>query len=86
MTTLLHDKICLLNCKVDAMKLFNYLNSKHPNIKFTFEKQNSGKLAFLDLLISNENDNFWTSVFLKKNQLASTLILPVLTMFHTRLN
>ena len=52
------DIICLFNCEVDAMKFFDYLNSRHPNIKFTFEKQNGGKLTFLDVLISNENDNF----------------------------
>ena len=45
------DIICLFNCEVDAMKFFDYLNSRHPNIKFTFEKQNGGKLAFLDILI-----------------------------------
>ena len=61
------DIICLFNCEVDAMKFFDYLNSRHPNIKFTSEKQNSGTLAFLDILISNENDNFCTSVFCKKN-------------------
>ena len=33
------DVICLFNCEVDAMKFFNYLNSRNPNIKFTFEKQ-----------------------------------------------
>ena len=59
------DIICLFNCKVDAMKFFDYLNSRHANIKFTFEKQNGGKLAFLDILISNENDNFCTNVFCK---------------------
>ena len=63
------DIICLFNCEVDAMKFFDYLNSRHPNIKFTFEKQNGGKLAFLDILISNESDNFCTSVFRKKHQL-----------------
>ena len=39
------------------------------NIKLTFEKQNGGKLAFLDVLISNENDNFFTSVFCKKTSI-----------------
>ena len=47
------------------MKFFDYLNSRHPNIEFTFEKQNGGKLAFLDILISNESDSFCTSVFRK---------------------
>ena len=48
------------------MKFFDYLNSRHTNIKFTFEKQNGAKLAFLDTLISNYNENFCTSVFHKK--------------------
>ena len=48
------------------MKFFDYLDSRHPNINFTFEKQNGGKLAFLDILISSESDNFCTSVFRKK--------------------
>ena len=51
------------------MKCFNYLNSRHQNIKFTFEKQNGGKLVFLDILISNGNDTFWTSVFCKKTEI-----------------
>ena len=44
------DIICLCNCDVDAMKFFDYLNSRHPNIKFTFEKQNGSELAFLDMM------------------------------------
>ena len=47
------------------MKFFDYLNSRHPNIEFTFEKQNGGKLAFLDILISNESYSFCMSVFRK---------------------
>ena len=39
------------NCEVDTVKFFDYLNSRHPNIKFTFEKQNGGALGFLDILI-----------------------------------
>ena len=48
------DDICLFNCEVAATKFFDYSNSRHPNINFTFEKQKGGKLAFLDILISNE--------------------------------
>ena len=64
------DIICLFNCEVDAMKIFDYLNSKHPNIKFTFEKQNGGKFTFLDILISNESDNFCRTVFHKKTSIS----------------
>ena len=47
------------------MKFFDYLSFRHPKIKFTFEKENDGKLVFLDILLSNEN-NFCISVFRKK--------------------
>ena len=63
------DIMCLFSSEVDAMKVFYYLNSRCPNIKLTFEKQNGGKLAILDILISNESDSFCTSVFRKKHQL-----------------
>ena len=62
------DIICLFNCEVDSMKFFDYLSFRHPNIKFTFEKENDGKLAFLDILLSNEN-NFCISVFRKKKSI-----------------
>ena len=33
------DIICLFNCESDADKFFEFLNTQHPNIKFTFEKK-----------------------------------------------
>ena len=64
-----------------------YLNFRLQNMKFTFEKQDGGKLAFLDIIISNENDNFCTSASRKKiHQLVSTLTLPALPLFHIRLD
>ena len=33
-------------------KLTNYLNSKHKNIKFTYEKESNNSLPFLDILTS----------------------------------
>ena len=80
------DIICLFSCEVDAIKVFDYLDSRHPNIKLAFKKQNGGKLAFLDILISNESDNFCTSVFRKRTSIGlSTLTLPVLPLFRIRL-
>ena len=43
----------------------NIINSQHPNIKFTFEKQKYDKLAFLDVLILKTDQNFCTSVYCK---------------------
>ena len=34
----------------DSLNLSKFLNSKHPNIKFTIEKQNNYSIAFLDHL------------------------------------
>ena len=58
----LDNKICSFNCQVDAIKFFDYLKFIHPNIEFTYEKQNH-------ILISNKNDNFCNSVFHKKTSI-----------------
>ena len=79
------DIICLFNCEVDAMNFFDHLNSRHPNIKFTFGKQNAGKLAFLDVLISNENTSFCTSVFHKKTSIYFYTNLTSFTPFSYKI-
>ena len=43
-----------------------YLNSKHRNMKFTFEEEENDSLSFLDVKITRENGKFSTSVFRKK--------------------
>ena len=43
----------------------NYLNNKHPNIKFTSETEISNKLPFLDCNIHRVNNTFETSVYRK---------------------
>ena len=48
------------------MKLFDNFNSRHSSIKFIFAKQNRGKLPFVDILISNDNDNFINKEIQKK--------------------
>ena len=79
------DIISLFNCEVDAMKFFDHLNSRHPNIKFTFENQSGGKLAFLDILISNENDNFCTSVIRKKTSISLYTNFTSFTLFRCKI-
>ena len=46
-------------------KFTNYLNSKHKNIKFTYEKESNNSLPFLDILISRSENGFKTSVYHK---------------------
>ncbi|XP_057308273.1 uncharacterized protein LOC130646150 [Hydractinia symbiolongicarpus] len=59
------DIFALFNDESEALAFFEYLNQRHPNIKFTLEKQVDGKLPFLDILIENTSDKFYTSVFHK---------------------
>ena len=43
----------------DSSNYLNFLNNKHPNIKFTIEKQIDHSVAFLDVFISGiNNQNF----------------------------
>ena len=46
------DQILVMFSSLDqAEKFKKYLSSKHPNIKFSLEKENEGRLAFLDINI-----------------------------------
>ena len=50
----------------DALSFFSYINSQHPNIKFTMEREENQKLPFLDELLDNhKNQDIITSVFHK---------------------
>ena len=59
------DIIYLITSEQDVDEFFKFLNSQHPNIKFTFQKQKDNKSAFLDVLISKTDQNFCTSVYRK---------------------
>ena len=51
----------------DIMFMFDYINSRHPNIRFTMEKETHHKLPFLDVLVnSNDPNSLLTSVYRKK--------------------
>ena len=42
------------------------MSSKHPNIKFSIEKEQDGFLPFLDINILHKNEKFGTNVYRKK--------------------
>ena len=61
------DTFCLFNDRHAALNFLNYINSIHPNIKFTIEEETDNKLPFLDIIIARDtSNNFTTSVFRKK--------------------
>ena len=50
----------------ENFKLFvNYMNSKHSNIKLTFETEDSNNFPFLDVKIMRQRKRFVASIFLK---------------------
>ena len=61
------DTFCLFHSEHDATIFFDYINSRHPNIRFTMEKEAHHKLPFLDVLVNNNDPNsLLTSVYRKK--------------------
>ena len=62
----LDDIFAVFESESDADAFYSYLNTRHENIKFTFEKEKDNKLPFLDILINNNESDLQTSVFHKK--------------------
>ena len=61
------DTFCLFHSEHDAIIFFDYINSRHPKIRFTMEKEAHHKLPFLDVLVNNNDPNsLLTSVYRKK--------------------
>ena len=60
------DDTFLLFDNLEQVPLFlNYLNSKHRNIKFTYETECNNAISFLDVLVSRVNGKVSTSVYRK---------------------
>ena len=47
------DTFCLFDTEHDATLFFDYINDRHPNIRFTMEKEMDKKIPFLDVMIDN---------------------------------
>ena len=61
------DTFCVFNSENEAKLFFDFLNSQHPNIKFTMEKETNKILAFLDVCIDNNDPScLKTSTYHKK--------------------
>ena len=60
------DTFCLFNNEDDALSFFDYINARHPSIRFTMEREINKKLSFLDILLDNGHPSIVTSVYRKK--------------------
>jgi hypothetical protein len=47
-------------------EFWQHINTKHPNIKFTTERESEGKISFLDILINKNEESTDTSTYRKK--------------------
>ena len=59
------DTLVVFNNPGDADRFISYLNSLHPNMKFTMEHEVLDRLAFLDLLLIKEDDKIEITVYRK---------------------
>ena len=50
------DILAAFDNEWDSLNFFNFLNNRHPNIKFVIENQINHSMAFLDVLISGINN------------------------------
>ena len=59
------DTFVLFKDRSHAELFLNFINSFHPNIKFTMDIESENQLSFLDILITRDNNSFTTGVHRK---------------------
>ena len=59
------DIFVMFLCQSHLKDFVNYMNTKHPNIKFTSEFEQNDFFSFLDVKITRSNNQLVTSVFRK---------------------
>ena len=59
------DTFLLFNSDTHIELFLNYLNSKHPNIEFTVDKEQDRILPFLDVKVQRSDNEFVTSIYRK---------------------
>ena len=60
--------VCVFDNENDAELFFDFINSQHPNIKFTIEKETNMVQAFLDVCIDNNDPScLKTSIYREKD-------------------
>ena len=80
------DILAAFDNEQDSLNYLNFLNNRHPNIKFIIEKQNNHSIAFLDVFISGiNNQNLTLQKYHKATYTGLLLNLRVLHHFHIRL-
>ena len=59
------DIFAVFNNEDECNEFFSHLNSLHPSLRFTFEKECNRTLPFLDVLVEKNDHEFVTSIYRK---------------------
>ena len=57
------DIFVTFNSHEQLKRFVEYMNTKHPHIKFTFEHEHSNSFSFLDVSMCRKNNKLTTSVY-----------------------
>ena len=81
------DNLAAFEKEQDSLKFLNFLNNKHPNIKFTIEKQVNHSIAFFDLFISGiDNQNLTLQTYHKLTYTGLPLNFKGFTLFSYKIS
>ena len=60
-----NDTFAAFNDEDECSEFFSHLNSLHPSLHFTFEKECNRTLPFFDVLVEKNDHKFVTSIYKK---------------------
>ena len=81
------DILAAFGNEQDSLNVLNFLNNRHPNIKFTMEKQINHSIAFLDVFISGiNNQNLTLQTYHKSTYTGRLLNFKSFTSFSFKIS
>ena len=81
------DILAAFEKEQDSLNFLNFLNNKHPNIKFTIERKVNQSIAFLDVFISAiNNQNLTLQTYHKSTYTGILLNFKSFTSFSCKIS
>ena len=81
------DILAAFGKEQDSLDFLNFLNKRHPNIKFTIEEQTNHSIAFLDVFISGiNNQNLTLQTYPKSTYTGLLLNFKSFTSFSYKIS
>ena len=81
------DIVAAFDNELDSLNSLDFLNNRHPNIKFTIEKQINHSIAFLDVFISGiSSQNLTLQTYHKSTYTGLLLNRKSFTLFSYKIS